>query len=567
MDAQIAAIEYAHKLATTSPSVVLRESSVDVNHHVQDLHKRLKQIAENLREEIISQASAGASMHPHPCSKDTVNRRQVIDTEVQTSEPVTVHAEGFQDDVLARPPCKPGHASCYSLPTTHTTHLSAAHLFHLPGLPTDTTYSVSEHLASSRSEQAGSSLMHAATMGSGNVGHAEVAAMSMPTASVPSETVPADDAESCAPSYEAGASDVASAESRRIFSTDATLQSDVLFQWFQTEAEEQNNCELACLNEGIDKTCRATKRALAQIRAAKQKLEPNDSKHNDLDKWETWLLLQIEQSKAGIQQRRILLQQQLQQQKLFWHFVATAVRHSGRAGAVSAETYQWALRFAVESTGGLTSQVHDQRLTDAVSTAASDVYMKAGDHSTPVHSPEYGSVPTASSVGYSLEYEEQSGTSWTAAVPADVDAAMCIHSSSSSVAAEGLHGHPDCVERTIHLNPPTVPSALNRQVQELRARVAHKQDMKNAHDEKVRLQRELQILRERNAHLDAELAAAQHPDAMESSQVRYDVALALRKPCENGHPSDSGGSSSAGAESSAPKSTVVEVQCCCWISL
>lgn len=528
-----------------SPAVVPAMTSLDVGAHMQDMQQRLKQIAENLREELFSQTSQHVSPCHQPCTGDDASVKNAVDMEVQTSASLN-QAVRHQEALMGQGTSVSVRVPSCSTPSHSTSRLSAAALSCLPGqmhVPTDTTYSVSEHLTGSVSQsgRGGSTQVPTASCHSAIAASVDPEALSMSTASVASNAQPPDERESHA-SPEPALSDVHSTGLAQLLGHEIAQHPTGLFKWFQREAEEQHSEELARMNEGIDKTCRATKRALAQIRAAKQKLLADDPQHADLDHYENWLHLNIEQSQAGIEQRRTLLQQQLEQQQLFWRFLGTVACGGSVAGAVSAQAYHSALRLAVGDTGGSSTALNSVPASAGVLEFTDAVVPEVSMN--PEHAAMQGrsEPPTSiSSVDYSLEYDSQTQASWAAGFAGDAQTVVSVHSISSSIAAEDMDIHPghhtSARQHVPDLAIGTSRHVLACQVEELRAQVARKEGMKVARDAELRLQQELRALSERNACLDEELAVIPHcPDTKTATHDRDEISVPVDGKLHAGKP-------------------------------
>lgn len=489
--------------------------TVDVGAHMQDMQQRLKQIAGNLREELLSQSSQHASPHHQPFTAADASVQNAVDMEVQTSMSLD-QAVQCQDAQMDQGAPVSVCVSDFSQPSNHTSRLSAAALSCLLGhvhTHTDTTCSVSEHLTGSVSQsgRGGSTEVPTALCHSAIAASVAPEALSMSTTSIASNTHSQDESETHA-LPEAALSDVHTTSLAQLLGHQIPSHPTGLFKWFQQEAEEQHIEEVARMNEGIDKTCRATKRVLAQIRAAKQKLLADDPQRAELDQYENWLRLKIEQSQAGIQQRRTLLQQQLEQQQLFWRFLSTVTCGGSVASVVSADVYHSALRLAVGVTGGSSATLNSVPAPAGVLEIAHEI-VPGVSRSLSEHAAVQGrSEPpnSMSSVEYSIEYDRQTQESWASGFAGDAQTAVSVHSIASSNAAEDIDVHPGHHTSAHEQVPNSAIDAsrhvLTCQVEELRAQVARKEGMKVARDAELRLQQELLALSVRNACLDEELA-------------------------------------------------------------
>eukprot|EP00892_Ulva_mutabilis_P008022 jgi/Ulvmu1/5592/UM023_0129.1 len=528
LDAHIAAIEYAHKLATMSRAVV-PSSPVDLSNEPQHVHQRLKQIAEDLREELLIQASTSqggaVSVSDHRVRTE-VQTSHTAEPEVASHPQHAVLVRGHtseegetlrqsQGNVLNQP-LRQSQGDMLNLPyTTPVLPMSIVNSEHQMGLPSDTTYTVSEQASSSitQPEHEASSQTSAKPVHSESMSSMEIVASEVPADSVPGMILPSD-AGSYTATPEPQISNVGVGEPGPHFSSEMPPQSSVLFQWFQREAQAAHHRELASVNDGINRTCSATKRALAQIRVAKQKLGPEDYRHGQLDACERWLLLQIEQSQAGIQQRRLLLRQQLEQQQLFWQFVAAAVGAHGESGAVSAETYQRALDLAVGNVRNLSGGWQGMGMTSCHASGSEPVVAAACSPKQISLSAKQPSVASASSVDYSLDYEAQSSFSWPVPAAGDADGAASVQSESSSAAAVGNSGA--CPDGMLHLDALCVDASdeVASQVDRLCAPIAQDKDVVFASTDENGLQTELQTVQESRPEL---MPVTTRPSAVEES--------------------------------------------------
>lgn len=515
VDAQIAAIEFAHKLATMSPAVVDVTPHLYDRSQAQDIYQRMIQVAENLREELKLQALKRESECQPP---GYTAGNSAVDIEVQTSvqeaAAVIQHGATSQD------------GSVISQQDKDHDNLSTALLSPISGHCSTTPDRVPEHLSSS---PAGTSHSRASNQHTGS--HCSDAAAcvhhdaaSMATASVISDVM---QSEAVTSGQVADTAPYDGHSYRSDEQVESLSKAGNVFSWFYREAEEQHKKQLARLTLGIDKTCRATKRTLAQMRAMKQKLGDNDPKHQKLETYETLLLLNIEQSQAGIEQQRTLLEQQLQQQHLFWRFLE-ALSGQSEGGAVSVGSYQYALSLAVGNADTmLTGGHHSSSATATPENMPDMLLLQRLDEQQGLQA-----SCSVSSIDYSLEYESHTRGSWPTRISGNEDAPVSINSIESSSEQDHNKYHQfSSSQRGQVCAMSASDDVLARQVEELRNQVSYKESMRGAPHNNITLRQELHTLNQRNAQLDAELATINRTSTIHAERYQDDMYTDLCGTC------------------------------------